>query len=87
MAGKTEHLLCLITVRMYAKSNELYTVIIRKEQVTRTGHLFAKQVLSQLSYTPTVGVNFYSKAFRRNPKSVPSLFGYQYTYAPRFEGE
>jgi hypothetical protein len=56
MAGKTEHLLCLITVRMYAKSNELYTVIIRKEQVTRTGHLFAKQVLSQLSYTPTVTV-------------------------------
>jgi hypothetical protein len=31
----------------------MYTVNIRKEQVMRTGHQFAKQVLSQLSYTPS----------------------------------
>jgi hypothetical protein len=52
MAGKTDHLLCLITGRIYTKSNKMYTVNIRKEQVIRTGHQFAKQVLSQLSYTP-----------------------------------
>jgi hypothetical protein len=49
----------------------------------RTGDpLLAKQVLSQLSYTPTVGVNFILKHFRarRNPflrtlvKTVPKLF-------------
>ncbi|HWO38833.1 MAG TPA: hypothetical protein VNO32_59415 [Candidatus Acidoferrum sp.] len=43
----------------------------------------AKQVLSQLSYTPTVGVTPHSKAFPRAPKSIPSLFGYHCTKTDR----
>jgi len=34
----------------------------------------AKQVLSQLSYTPTVGVPSILKHFPPIPESVPSLF-------------
>jgi hypothetical protein len=41
----------------------------------RTGDpLLAKQVLSQLSYTPTVGVPFILKHFRPFQNPVPSLF-------------
>jgi hypothetical protein len=38
------------------------------------GVVLAKQVLSQLSYTPTEGVPFQSKAFAPIPKSVPWHF-------------
>jgi hypothetical protein len=64
LAGTTGRLLCLITAPLYAKSNEMYTVNIRNGQVTRMENIFAKQVLSQLSYTPTVGVTFILKHFR-----------------------
>src|SRR6267378_5056913 len=46
----------------------------------RTGDpLLAKQVLSQLSYTPTNGNYLHSKAFSPIPKSVPSLFHHHCT--------
>jgi hypothetical protein len=38
--------------------------------------LLAKQVLSQLSYTPTVGVTFILKHFRAFQKSIPPFSGF-----------
>jgi hypothetical protein len=44
-----------------------------REGIRTPDPLLAKQVLSQLSYTPTAGLSFHSKAFARIPKSVPLL--------------